>query len=93
MPARDAQLERGAAPVAAVPGERGQDPWIVEAGDHSFTAILKGTLNTMTGKVEMDGTVVEGWLVGAQVHEEGQLVDPLLGRFQGTISIFPATAD
>jgi hypothetical protein len=67
--------------------------WIVNAGDQSFTAVLYGTLNTLTGRVEMDGTVVEGWLAGAQVHEEGQLVDPAAGRFQGTISIFPMTAE
>jgi len=67
--------------------------WMVSAGEQSFTAVLKGTLNTLTGQVEMDGTIVEGWLVGAQVHEEGQLVDPAIGRFQGKIVIFPATAN
>lgn len=67
--------------------------WIVDAGNQSFTAVLDGTLNTLTGQVEMDGTIVEGWLAGAQVHEEGQMVDPATGRFQGTIMIFPATAD
>lgn len=67
--------------------------WIINADEHSFTAVLEGTLNTINGQVEMDGTVVEGWLVGAQVHEAGQLVDPEIGRFLGNITIFPATAD
>lgn len=67
--------------------------WIISAGEQSFVAELKGTLNTLTGRVEMDGTIVEGWLVGAQVHEEGQLVDPNTLRFQGTIEVMPATAD
>ena len=67
--------------------------WIISAGEQSFVAELKGTLNTLTGQVVMNGTVVEGWLVGAQVHEEGQLVDPNTGRFQGTIQVMPATAD
>jgi hypothetical protein len=67
--------------------------WIVSGGDQSFTAVLQGTLNTLTGQVEMDGTIVDGWLVGARVHEEGQMVDPTIGRFQGTITILPATAD
>lgn len=67
--------------------------WIVTAEGQSFRAVLDGTLNTLTGRVEMNGTVVEGWLIGAQVHEEGQLIDPSVGRFQGTIAIFPATAD
>lgn len=67
--------------------------WIVDAGDQSFTAVLDGTLNTLTGQVEMDGTIAEGWLAGAQVHEEGQMVDAATGRFQGTIMIIPATTN
>ena len=67
--------------------------WIVSGGEQNFTAVLHGTLNSLTGQVEMDGTIVEGWLAGAQVHEEGQLIDPATGRFQGMIAIFPATAD
>ena len=40
----------------------------------------------------MDGTVVGGWLSGAQVHEEGQLVDLATLRFTGEIRIAPASA-
>jgi hypothetical protein len=40
----------------------------------------------------MNGTVVEGFLEGAQVHEEGQLVDPAALRFQGSIRLMPGTA-
>lgn len=65
--------------------------WIIDAGDQSFVAELEGTLHTLTGQVVMNGTVVEGWLVGAQVHEVGQMVDPTTGRFQGTIQVMPAT--
>lgn len=67
--------------------------WIIDAGDQSFTARLNGTLNNNTGKVVMNGTIVDGWLKGARVHEEGQLVDPdpeKLG-FEGTIQINPRT--
>ena len=67
--------------------------WIVDAGDQSFTARLTGVLNTNTGRVVMNGTVIEGWLQGARVHEEGQLIDPDTLRFQGTIRLMPATAD
>lgn len=67
--------------------------WIIDAGAQSFTADLEGTLNLQTGAAVMNGKVVEGWLVGAQVHEEGQLIDPDTGRFQGWILILPATAD
>jgi hypothetical protein len=57
-----------------------------------FTAHLTGALNTMTGKVIMNGAVVEGWLLGAQVHEEGQLVDPATLGCDGAIRIMPAAA-
>lgn len=68
--------------------------WIITADDEdkSFTAKLYGTLNNNTGKVVMNGTVIEGWLMGARVHEEGQLTDPATGRFEGTIQINPATS-
>jgi hypothetical protein len=65
--------------------------WIIDAGEHSFVADLSGILNTDTGQVVMDGTVVEGWLRGAQVHEEGQLVDPATLHFVGEILIMPAS--
>jgi len=67
--------------------------WIITADDpsKSFTARLNGILNNNTGKVVMNGTVIEGWLTGARVHEEGQLIDPETGRFEGTIQINPAT--
>jgi len=61
--------------------------WIIDAGEQSFTARLTGTLNTETGSVEMDGTVVEGWMLGAKVHEEGLLIDAETSTFEGTISI------
>jgi len=66
--------------------------WIITAGSASFVARLTGTLNTRTGRVVMNGTVVDGYLEGARVHEEGQLVDPSTLRFQGEIRIMPATA-
>jgi hypothetical protein len=40
----------------------------------------------------MNGTVVDGFLQGAQVHEEGQLVNAATLRFEGTIRVMPATA-
>jgi hypothetical protein len=66
--------------------------WIVDAGPQSFTAHLSGILNNVTGAVVMDGTVVDGFLEGAQVHEEGQLVSPATLGFEGTITVMPATA-
>jgi hypothetical protein len=58
----------------------------------SFTAHLNGILNLNTGRVVMNGTVIDGYLEGARVHEEGQLVDPDTLQFQGLIRIMPATA-
>jgi hypothetical protein len=69
-----------------------QFDWIVSAGSESFVARLDGTLNTNTGAVVMNGNVISGFLLGAQVHEDGQLVDPASLRFVGSIRLMPATA-
>ena len=61
--------------------------WIVDAGSQSFTARLSGTLDSLTGAVAMKGRVVEGYLDGSKVREEGQLVDPSTLAFQGTIRV------
>jgi hypothetical protein len=66
--------------------------WIIDAGAKSFTAHLRGTLNTVTGAVVMNGTVVDGFLEGARVHEKGQLVDAATRAFEGTIRVMPSTA-
>lgn len=66
--------------------------WIITAGERSFTARLTGVLNTATGGVVMNGTVVDGWLEGARVHEAGQLLDPDSLHFEGTIRLMPRTA-
>ena len=58
----------------------------------SFVADLSGVLNIETGAVVMNGTVVEGYLLGAQVHEEGQLINADTLRFQGTIQVTAAEA-
>ena len=66
--------------------------WIIDAGPSSFIARLSGVLNTSTGGVVMDGTVVSGYLLGAQVHEKGQIVNPATLEFVGSIRLMPATA-
>jgi hypothetical protein len=65
--------------------------WVVTAGESSFVARLSGTLNTATGAVVMNGAVTSGFLLGARVHEEGQLVDAGASRFVGTITIATAS--
>lgn len=60
--------------------------------DRSLTAILDGRFNFNTGRVVLNGSVVEGWLQGARVHEESQLVgfNPL--TFVGTVQLMPGSA-
>ena len=60
-------------------------------GGAASTAVLDGRFNFSTGKTVLNGAVVDGWLVGAQVHEEGQLVglDPL--TFVGTVQLMPGS--
>jgi hypothetical protein len=66
--------------------------WFVSAGAKSFVARTSGIWNTEKGLVNMNGSVTSGYLVGAQVHEQGQLVDAATLRFQGVIQLLPATA-
>lgn len=62
-------------------------------GGESLTAVLEGRFNFSTLRVVLNGDVVEGWLAGARVHEESELVgfDPL--TFAGTIRLMPGSAD
>jgi hypothetical protein len=66
--------------------------WSVSAGAMWFTARTSGIWNTLTGSVVMDGRVIAGYLDGAQVHEEGQLVDPSTLTFAGFLRLLPDTA-
>jgi hypothetical protein len=63
----------------------------------SLTATLAGHFNFSTGRVVMNGTVVDGWLEGAQVHEEGRYAgdDPDTGGpiFVGTVRLMPGSDD
>ena len=40
----------------------------------------------------MNGRVTEGYMLGAQVHEEGQLIDPASLTFAGFLRLLPSTA-
>lgn len=66
--------------------------WDISAGDHSFTALTSGTWNTYIGQVTLNGTVVSGYLEGAQVHEQGHLIDRNTLTFAGVIQLMPTTA-
>jgi hypothetical protein len=60
---------------------------------NTLTAVLEGRFNFSTARVVLNGVVTDGWLEGAQVHEESQLtgLDPL--TFAGTVQLMPASAD
>lgn len=64
----------------------------VNSASRSFTALVSGQINFSTGRVVLNGSVTSGWLAGARVQEESQLVDPDTGRFIGTIQIMPASS-
>ena len=42
----------------------------VNAGDHSFRAILLGGYDIPTNKARLDGVVLGGWMAGEKIHAE-----------------------
>lgn len=74
----------------------------IEAGDQSFTALIKGGQNNKTNQALLDGTILGGWRTGARVHVEFvQINDSTVCSnagappgtspcFQGTIAVGPA---
>jgi len=64
----------------------------VRAGEHSFTALIKGGTNGATGAALLDGVILAGWRTGAQVHVTFQTMTncadaPPGTCFQGVIRI------
>jgi hypothetical protein len=71
----------------------------------SFVAHIEGTLNNPTQKAVLNGTVIAGWLVGAQVHVTFDVIVPPAGTscvpqapvnktcFQGIIRVLPGSAN
>ena len=80
-------------------GVTGADP------AHSFVAHIEGKTNNPTQQAVLNGTVIAGWLVGAQVHVTFDVIVPPAGTscvpqapvnrtcFQGTIRIRPGSAN
>ena len=72
---------------------------------HSFVAHIEGKQNNPTQQAVLNGTVVSGWLAGAQVHVTFDVIPPAAGHscvptapanrtcFQGTIRILPGSAN
>jgi len=68
----------------------------VQAGKHSFTALIQGGTNGVTGDALLDGVILAGWRTGAKVHVEFQTIPGTTGCvgapagvtcFQGTIRV------
>jgi hypothetical protein len=71
---------------------------------HSFVAHIEGKQNNQTQKAVLNGTVIAGWLVGAQVQATFDVIVPAAGTscvpgapvnspcFQGTIRVMPGSA-
>jgi hypothetical protein len=60
-------------------------------GIHSFTARVEGHANFHTSEAVLNGVVTAGWLEGAQVQDEFDILGG--GHFQGTFRISPASAE
>ena len=65
----------------------------VQGGDRSFTALIRGGANRVTGAAVLDGVVLAGWRTGAPVHVEFDTIDGCFGApagdpcFVGTIDV------
>ena len=69
----------------------------VQAGNHSFTALIQGGQNNpggiaLGGKALLDGFILTGWRTGARVHVEYVVMENCDGApagrcFEGTITI------
>lgn len=64
----------------------------VQAGNRSFTALIRGGQNNETGTAILDGVILGGWRTGARVHVEYEVMTDCTGApaglcFQGTIHI------
>jgi hypothetical protein len=62
-------------------------------GGRSLTAALDGQFNFTTLQTVLNGVVVDGWLSGAQIHEEGKVsgFSPL--TFVGTVMLMCGSAN
>jgi hypothetical protein len=65
---------------------------------HSFVAHIEGKQNNETQEAVFNGTIIEGWLLGSQVHVTYDRIAPCpaFGKavcFTGVIRVMPGSAD
>ena len=74
----------------------------VQDGDRSFTALIRGGTNNVTGAALLDGVILAGWRTGARVHVEFDTIPGTTGCcgapagktcFVGTIHVGRAPRD
>jgi hypothetical protein len=70
----------------------GQDP------AHSFVAHIEGKQNNETQEAVFNGTIIEGWMLGAQVHVTYDRIAPCPAFekavcFTGVIQVMPGSAN
>ena len=61
-------------------------------GGQSLTAALDGQFNFTTRQTVLNGVVVDGWLSGAQIHEEGKVTGFSPLTFVGTVRLMRGSA-
>ena len=61
-------------------------------GGQSLTAALDGQFNFTTRQTVLNGIVVDGWLSGAQIHEEGRVTGFSPLTFVGTVMVVRGSA-
>lgn len=59
----------------------------VQAGDRSFTALIRGGTNSVTGAAVLDGIVLAGWRTGAPVHVEFQTKPAPSASLSGCVAV------
>jgi hypothetical protein len=65
----------------------------VAAGARSSTIQLSGVFNEVTTRGVMNGVVSNGWLAGAQAHQEAARFDPASpARLTGTLRLMSGSA-
>jgi hypothetical protein len=74
----------------------------IRNGDHSFTALIRGGTDNVTGAAQLDGVVLAGWRTGALVHVQFDTIPGTTGCvgapagktcFVGTIQVGRAPRD
>jgi len=59
----------------------------------SLTAALDGQFNFTTRQTVLNGIVLDGWLSGAQIHEEGKVTSFSPLTFVGTVMLMRGSAN